>query len=192
MLFSRFSIVHAVQFSRDPVRILVLMNLVQDDPETHHLKLVGGSSMKRLGILLLLGLLVVACQQPQHAPKTVIATEMAPEAIGPYSQAVQIGNTLYCSGQLGMVPDTGEFAEGGIQAQARQALENQSSVLKAAGYSLSDVVQCQVFITDMDNYGAFNEVYSDFFNAPFPARAVVQVSRLPKDGLVEIMMIAAR
>ncbi len=148
--------------------------------------------MKRLGILLLLALIGVACQQPQHVPKTVIATEMAPEAIGPYSQAVQIGNTIYCSGQLGMVPDTGEFAKGGIQAQARQALENQASVLKASGYSLSDVVQCQVFITDMDNYGAFNEVYSDFFDAPFPARAVVQVSRLPKDGLVEIMMIAAK
>lgn len=146
--------------------------------------------MKAVIIFFMLAILV-GCA-PMVMEKTIIASDNAPAAIGPYSQAVQVGNMLYLSGQLGMVPATGDFAEGGIAAQARQALTNQKSVLEAAGFSLADVVQCQVFITDMDNYPVFNGVYQEFFEADFPARAVVEVSRLPKDGLVEIMMVAVK
>jgi len=135
-------------------------------------------------------LIVLACTQP--VTKEVIHTENAPKAIGPYSQAVRIGSSLYLSGQLGIDPQTGAFAEGGIEAQARQALINQRAVLKAAGFRLADVVQCQVFITDMNHYPRFNEIYQTFFTETFPARAVVEVSRLPRDGLVEIMMVAVR
>lgn len=135
-------------------------------------------------------LVLLACTQP--VAKEVIRTDKAPKAIGPYSQAVRIGSALYLSGQLGIDPETGAFAGGGIEAQARQALINQKAVLEAAGFGLADVVQCQVFITDMNHYPRFNEIYQDFFAEPFPARAVVEVSRLPKDGLVEIMMVAVR
>jgi 2-iminobutanoate/2-iminopropanoate deaminase len=143
-------------------------------------------------VLIVVMLAVLAGCAPMPLEKTIIASDNAPAAIGPYSQAVRVGNMLYLSGQLGMVPETGDFAEGGIEAQARQALSNQRAVLETAGFTLEDVVQCQVFITDMDNYPVFNGVYQEFFEADFPARAVVEVSRLPKDGLVEIMMVAVK
>ena len=145
--------------------------------------------MKRM--LILLAVILVGCTT-MPVEKTIISSSDAPAAIGPYSQAVQAGNMLYLSGQLGMVPATGDFAEGGIEAQARQALTNQKAVLKEAGFTLEDVVQCQVFVTDMNNYPKFNTVYQEFFKGNFPARAVVEVSRLPKDGLVEIMMVAVK
>lgn len=126
------------------------------------------------------------------AGKKVISTPDAPAAIGPYSQAIQVGNTLYLSGQLGLNPKTGKFAPGGFEAQARQALKNQEAVLKAAGFSLDDVVQCQVFVKDLNSYPRFNAIYKEFFKKDYPARAVLEVSRIPADGLVEIMMIAVK
>lgn len=124
--------------------------------------------------------------------REVISTPNAPAAIGPYSQAVVTGNTLYLSGQLGLDPATGKFAGQNFEAQARQALKNQKTILEEAGFSLKDVVQCQVFVTDMNNYPKFNEIYKEFFTEDFPARAVLEVSRIPADGLIEIMMVAER
>lgn len=124
--------------------------------------------------------------------RNVISSPGAPEAIGPYSQAIQVGNRLYLSGQLGIDPKTGKLAEGGFEAQARQALENLKSVITEAGFAMEDVVQCQVFVTDMDNYKEFNVIYSEYFKVDFPARAVLEVSRIPADGLIEIMMVAIK
>ncbi|HNR67469.1 MAG TPA: Rid family detoxifying hydrolase [bacterium] len=135
--------------------------------------------------------LLSACQQPQ-AEKTIVVAANAPAAIGPYSQGVRIGNRLYLSGQLGLEPQSGDFVAGGVAEQSRQALENQRAVLAEAGFAFSDVVSCQVFLINMDDYAAFNAVYADYFPANPPARAVVQVGRLPKNGLVEIMMVAEK
>jgi 2-iminobutanoate/2-iminopropanoate deaminase len=128
----------------------------------------------------------------QCASSEVISSPDAPAAIGPYSQAVRVGNMLYLSGQLGLDPATGKLVGAGFEAQARQALKNQKAILEAAGFSLKDVVQCQVFFTDLDNYQKFNEIYKEYFSESFPARAVLEVSRIPADGLVEIMMVADR
>lgn len=136
-------------------------------------------------------LLLAACTQ-QTAEKRIVSSEEAPKAIGPYSQAVLKGGTLYLSGQLGMDPAAGTFAGEDFETQARQALKNQKAVLAEAGFSLADVVQCQVFVTDLDNYAAFNTIYQEFFTREYPARAVVEVSRLPAGGLVEIMMTAEK
>jgi 2-iminobutanoate/2-iminopropanoate deaminase len=126
------------------------------------------------------------------AEKKVISTPNAPAAIGPYSQAIRVGNTLYLSGQLGLDPKTGKFTPGGFEAQARQALKNQQAVLQAAGFSLDDVVQCQIFVKDLSNYSKFNAIYKEFFKKDFPARAVLEVSRIPADGLIEITMVAVK
>jgi 2-iminobutanoate/2-iminopropanoate deaminase len=128
----------------------------------------------------------------QDALCEIISSPKAPAAIGPYSQAVRAGGMLFLSGQLGLDPATGEFAGQDFEAQARQALENQKAILETAGFSLKDVVQCQVFVTDLNNYPAFNAIYKEYFEKNFPARAVLEVSRIPADGLVEIMMTAVR
>ena len=133
---------------------------------------------------------LISCSQPP-VTRDVISSPDAPKAIGPYSQAIRVGNMLYLSGQLGMNPEAGALAEG-FEAQSRQALENQKAVLTEAGFALEDVVQCQVFVTNMDNYPAFNTIYQEYFKKDFPARAVVEVSRLPAGGLVEIMMVAVK
>ena len=151
--------------------------------------------MKKIILLLipLLLLVSVGCtDKTMEMDREVIASPNAPAAIGPYSQAIRVGNMLYLSGQLGIDPKTGKFAEGGFEAQARQALENQKAVLTTAGFSLSDVVQCQVFVKDLNNYAAFNAIYKEYFKKDFPARAVLEVSRIPADGLVEIMMAAVK
>ena len=147
--------------------------------------------MKKLHIILIPILLVMSCSQPSIT-REVISSPDAPAAIGPYSQAIRVGDTLYLSGQLGIDPKTGTFAQGGFEAQARQALENQAAVLNEAGFSLKDVVQCQVFVKDMDLYPTFNSIYKEFFTENFPARAALEVSRIPADGLVEIMMVAVK
>jgi len=148
--------------------------------------------MKKVtGLICILLLMVFACSQPPIT-REVINSPDAPKAIGPYSQAIRVGNTLYLAGQLGLDPATGNFAEGGIEAQSRQALENLKAVLTSAGFTFEDVVQCQVFVTDMNNYPVFNGIYAEYFEKDFPARAVVEASRLPKDGLVEIMMVAVK
>ena len=119
-----------------------------------------------------------------------IHTDKAPKAIGPYSQAIEAGGLVFVSGQLPVNPTTGEFAEGGIKEQTRQSLTNAQQVLQAAGTDLSRVVKTTVFLSDMDNFGAMNEVYAEFFSQPFPARSAFAVRTLPKGALVEIECIA--
>ena len=119
-----------------------------------------------------------------------IHTDKAPKAIGPYSQAIEAGGLVFVSGQLPVNPTTGEFAEGDIKDQTRQSLTNAQQVLQAAGTDLSRVVQTTVFLSDMDNFGAMNEVYAEFFSQPFPARSAFAVRTLPKGALVEIECIA--
>ena len=122
--------------------------------------------------------------------KKVIATNNAPAAIGPYSQAILVNNMLFASGQLGLDPATGNFAEGGIKEQTRQSLTNVTHVLAEAGIDLSHVVKTTVFLSDMANFAAMNEVYATFFPNDPPARSAVEVARLPKDVLVEIEAVA--
>ena len=118
--------------------------------------------------------------------KKVIATKNAPAAIGPYSQAVQVGNMLFASGQLGLDPATGNFAEGGVKEQTVQAFKNVHAILEEAGLSINDVVKTTVFLADMSDFAAMNEVYASQFEGTFPARSAVAVKTLPKNGLVEI------
>ncbi len=122
--------------------------------------------------------------------KKAIATDKAPAAIGPYSQGIQAGGLTITSGQLPIDPATGAFAEGGIADQTRQSLENVKAVLAAAGYTMDDVIKTTVFLKDMNDFAAMNEVYATFFSATPPARSAVEVARLPKDALLEIEAIA--
>ena len=122
--------------------------------------------------------------------KQVIHTDSAPAAIGPYSQAIQIGDLLFVSGQVPIDPSTGAIVEGDIKAQAQQSLNNLKAILNAAGTNLGAVVKTTVFLADMNDFAAMNEVYAQFFQEPFPARSAVQVGRLPKDAKVEIEAIA--
>ena len=124
--------------------------------------------------------------------KQPIATPLAPAAIGPYSQAVEAGNTLYVSGQLPINPATGQFAEGGINELTAQSLINMKAILEAAGMSFDNVVKTTVFLADMADFADMNEVYAQFFAAPFPARSAVAVKTLPKGARVEIECIAVR
>lgn len=122
--------------------------------------------------------------------KEIIATENAPGAIGPYSQAVKAGNMVFCSGQIPIDVATGEFVSDDVAEQTRQVLKNLSAVLEAAGTSLNNVVKTTVFLADMNDFAAMNEVYAEFFSENKPARATVQAARLPKDARVEIECIA--
>ena len=122
--------------------------------------------------------------------KEIIATENAPGAIGPYSQAVKTGNMVFCSGQIPIDPATGEFVSDEVAEQTEQVLKNLSAVLAAAGTNLNNVVKTTVFLADMNDFTAMNEVYSKFFSENKPARATVQAARLPKDARVEIECIA--
>jgi len=122
--------------------------------------------------------------------KEIIATENAPGAIGPYSQAVKAGNMVFCSGQIPIDVATGEFVSDDVAEQTRQVLTNLSAVLEAAGTSLNNVVKTTVFLADMNDFAAMNEVYAEFFSENKPARATVQAARLPKDARVEIECIA--
>lgn len=123
--------------------------------------------------------------------KTQITSPKAPAAIGPYSQAIAANGFLFISGQLPIDPATGNFAEGGIRELTRQSLENLKSILAEAGLTLADVVKTTVFLADMSDFAAMNEVYAEYFTAPAPARSAVAVKTLPKGGLVEIEVIAA-
>ena len=122
--------------------------------------------------------------------KEIIATENAPGAIGPYSQAVKTGNMVFCSGQIPIDVATGEFVSDDVAEQTTQVLKNLSAVLEAAGSSLNNVVKTTVFLADMNDFAAMNEIYAEFFNENKPARATVQAARLPKDARVEIECIA--
>ena len=120
----------------------------------------------------------------------VISTKKAPAAIGPYSQAIRIGNLVYTSGQIPIDPATGVFAEGGIKEQTRQSLTNVKAILEEAGLSMSNVVKTTVFMADMGDFADMNSVYAEFFTEPYPARSAVAVKTLPKGALVEIEVIA--
>lgn len=121
---------------------------------------------------------------------TSISTKAAPAAIGPYSQAVRVGNLVFCSGQLPIDPETGMFPEGGIEAQTRQSLTNVAAILEAAGTSMKNVVKTTVFLASMDDFAAMNGVYAEAFSEPFPARSAVAVRTLPKGAKVEIEVVA--
>lgn len=120
----------------------------------------------------------------------VISTKKAPSAIGPYSQAIQVGNLVYTSGQIPIDPATGMIVEGGIQAQARQSLLNVKAILEEAGLTMGNVVKTTVFMADMNDFADMNAVYAEFFAEPFPARSAVAVKTLPKGALVEIEVVA--
>ena len=122
--------------------------------------------------------------------KDIIATDRAPRAIGPYSQAVRAGNLVFASGQIPIDPATGEFVPGGIAEQTEQVLRNLTAVFEAAGLGMDQVIKTTVFLADMDDFTAMNEVYGRFFGAAPPARATVQAARLPRDARVEIEAIA--
>jgi 2-iminobutanoate/2-iminopropanoate deaminase len=122
--------------------------------------------------------------------KQVISTEKAPSAIGPYSQAIRIGNLVFCSGQIPIDPATGEFVSGGIKEQTEQVLKNLTAVLESAGATLQNVVKTTVFLADMNDFATMNEVYAKFFSDNKPARSTVQAARLPRDARVEIECIA--
>ena len=122
--------------------------------------------------------------------KQIIATDRAPRAIGPYSQAVRAGNLVFASGQISIDPATGEFVAGGVAEQTEQVLRNLTSVFAAAGVELNQIVKTTVFLADMEDFAAMNEVYGRFFGEQPPARATVQAARLPRDAKVEIEAIA--
>jgi 2-iminobutanoate/2-iminopropanoate deaminase len=122
--------------------------------------------------------------------KEIIATTKAPAAIGPYSQAVKLGNMVYTSGMIPLVPETMQIAEGGVQQQTRQVLENLKELLESTGSSLDKVIKTTVFIKDMNEFPRINDIYAEYFSSKQPARSCVEVARLPKDVLVEIEVIA--
>lgn len=124
--------------------------------------------------------------------KQLISTLNAPAAIGPYSQAVEVNSFIYASGQLPIDPATGVFPEGGIKEQTRQSLTNVKNILAEAGVGMEHVVKTTVMLSDIANFGAMNEVYAEFFQAPYPARSAFAVRDLPKGALVEIEVVAAR
>ncbi len=123
--------------------------------------------------------------------KKVIKTDKAPAAIGPYSQAIEVNGVVYTSGIIPVVPSTGEIPEGSV-AQAKQAFENLSNLLDAAGCAMNDVVKTTVFIKEMNDFAKINEVYATFFEGDFPSRSCVEVARLPKDVMLEIEAIAIK
>jgi 2-iminobutanoate/2-iminopropanoate deaminase len=128
-------------------------------------------------------------------PKTIenmkaISTTKAPAAIGPYSQAIKVGNLVYTSGQIPIDPATGNFVEGGIKEQTRQSLTNVKAILEEAGLTMKNVVKTTVFMADMNDFADMNAVYSEFFAEPYPARSAVAVKTLPKGALVEIEVVA--
>lgn len=122
----------------------------------------------------------------------VINTNKAPKAIGPYSQAIEANGLVITSGQLPIDLATGEFAPGGIKEQTRQSLTNAKAILEEAGISMANVMKTTVFLSDMNNFAAMNEVYAEFFSEPFPARSAIAVKTLPKNALVEVECIAAK
>src|SRR5262245_29924744 len=122
--------------------------------------------------------------------KQTISSPNAPKAIGPYSPAVRVGQLLFVSGQVPLDPSTGQMVDGGIAEQTRRVLDNIGALLTAGGRSFGDVVRTTIFLSDMNDFGAVNEIYGQYFSEPYPTRATVQVARLPKDARVEIDVIA--
>ena len=149
-----------------------------------------GRDIARVMVALLL-VAVVACSAPESG-RRIIATDQAPAAIGPYSQAIEVGTTLYLAGQIGLDPATGRLVAGGIEPETRQVMANLQAVLAGAGYDLADVVQAQVYLADLAEYDTFNAIYAGYFSGDPPARAVVEAQRLPRNAAVEILAVAVR
>ncbi|MCQ4164747.1 RidA family protein [Tahibacter harae] len=124
--------------------------------------------------------------------RTIIATDNAPKAIGPYSQAVQVGNTIYTSGQIPLDPSTGEMIGGDITAQARRVFENLRAVIEAAGASFDDVARVGIYLTDLGNFAAVNAVMAEYFREPYPARSTIGVASLPRGAQVEVDLVLVR
>ena len=124
--------------------------------------------------------------------KQIISTDKAPRAIVPYSQAVWAGDFLFASGQVPVIPETGELVSQDVQEQAHQALKNVKAILETAGLTMDNVVKATVFIKNMDNFSKINEVYAQYFSTPYPARSCVEVARLPRDVQVEVEVIAKK
>jgi 2-iminobutanoate/2-iminopropanoate deaminase len=148
--------------------------------------------MKRIVLGVALAVALCLNVAPAQNARAVVSTDKAPKAIGPYSQAIIAGNLVFASGQLGIDPVTNAFVQGGIKEQTEQVLKNLKAVLTEAGTSLENVASCTVFLKDMNDFAAMNEVYGKYFIAKPPSRATVQVAKLPKDGLIEISCIAAK
>jgi 2-iminobutanoate/2-iminopropanoate deaminase len=143
-------------------------------------------------VLFVLSVLLVLSGCATSPQRRTIATENAPKALAVYSQGVQVGDALYLAGQIGLDPATRKLVEGGVQAETRRAIENCRAILEAAGYSLKDVVQVQVFLVSIDDYQAMNQVYATFFQESPPARAALAVAALPGGAQVEILMTAVK
>ena len=124
--------------------------------------------------------------------KTIISTPKAPAAIGPYSQAIAVGDMIFTSGMIPIIPETGELETGDIKAQARQAIKNLITLLEESGSNAASVIKTTVFIKNMEDFASINEVYAEFFTDNYPARSCVEVARLPKDVLIEIEAIALK
>ncbi len=148
------------------------------------------NSVPILVIAILLSTIFSCTTQETPQVKTVIASEEAPAAIGPYSQAIKVGDMLFCSGQIPIDPNSGELVLGSIEEQTRRVLDNLGAVLAEAGMDFTDAVRATVFMKDMDDYARINAVYAEYFSENPPARCAVEVSRLPKDVGVEISLIA--
>ncbi len=142
-------------------------------------------------IIFIATIILFGCEN-QNIEKVVIKADKAPAAIGPYSQAIKVGDHLYLAGQIAIDPENSQFVKGGIEEQTQQVLKNIQAVLSEAGYNFKDVVQTQIFLFDMNDYSTINKIYASYFKEAPPARVVVQVERLPNDALIEIMMVAVK
>ncbi len=142
-------------------------------------------------IVLFSVLLLTACSE-SLPDRIIIKSDFAPEPIGPYSQAVLVGNTLYCAGQIAIDPTNGKLVPGGIEAQTHRVLRNLQAVCREAGFDFNDVVQVQVFLRDLADYRAMNVVYAQYFKRKPPARAVVEAARIPGNALIEVMLTAVK
>lgn len=136
--------------------------------------------------------LIITNYYSLHDMKKMISTPKAPAAIGPYSQAIQVGNLIYTSGQIPIDPAAGQLVEGGVKEQARQSLSNIQAILQEAGLTMASVVKTTVFMADMADFAEMNSVYAEFFTEPYPARSAVAVKTLPKNALVEIEVVAEK
>jgi 2-iminobutanoate/2-iminopropanoate deaminase len=136
--------------------------------------------------------LIITNYYSLHDMKKEISTPKAPAAIGPYSQAIQVGNLIYTSGQIPIDPATGQLVEGGIKEQTCQSLNNIQAILQEAGLTMASVVKTTVFMADMADFAEMNSVYAEFFTEPYPARSAVAVKTLPKNALVEIEVVAEK
>ncbi len=165
------------------------------------LKIQISRSSVLAGAFVLASFLAVGCTPeptrdmapPSPAPHVAVKADDAPAAIGPYSQAVQVGDVVYLAGQIGMDPSSGALVDGGVEAQTRQALDNLGAVLKTADMTHDNAVRATVFLSDIDNFQAMNGIYSEFFTSDHPpARSTVQVAAIPRGALVEIDLIAVK